>query len=200
MKTMTNDQFRRYAAIAGLVAVPLLVPLLLSDRLSGPLSRSECVRVKAVGSSGKVKFSIDGLSGKEGRPIYGGRGFSQLDGGHICGADDAPMSFHGRTELPLRANVWLISTSDSGQHYLSPRIQIMAGEWVASDIRMGGNIVTLSFMQVDSATDQAFRARVNNRDWRVEWPGGAVELASLTFEQERRLHRIAGIATEGRTI
>ncbi|MCX7176912.1 MAG: hypothetical protein NT159_23935 [Proteobacteria bacterium] len=192
---MTNDQFRRYAAIAALVAVPLLVPLLLNDPLSGPLSRSECVRVKAVGSSGKVKFSIDGLSGTEGRPIYGGRSFARIEGGRICGFDDAPMSFHGSTELPPTASVWLVSTSDSGQHYLSPRIQIMAGEWVASDIRMGGNIVTLSFMQVDTATDQDFRAQVNNRNWRVEWPGGAIELAALTFEQERRLHLLASIAT-----
>lgn len=197
---MTNDQFRRYAAIAGLVAVPLLVPLLLSDQLSGSLSLSECVHVKAVNRVDNAEFSIDGLSGKEGRPIYGGHSFALLVGGRICGADDAPLSFHGRTELPSTANVWLISTSDSGQHYLSPRIQIMAGEWVASDIRMGSNIVRLSFMQVDSATDQDFRARVDNRDWRVEWPGGEVELASLTFEQESRLHRLASLATEGRTI
>lgn len=197
---MNNAQFRHYAAIAALVAIPLLVPALFGERLAGPRSLSECGNIKDVRSFDGAKFSIGGLTGKEGRPIYAGGSFERLEGARICGLDDAPLSFHGRTELRQRANIWLISTSDSGQHYLSPQIQIMADEWVAHDIRLGSNIVRLTFVQVDAATDQALRALVGNGNWRTEWPAAAVELASLTFEPGRRLHRIADVATEGRIL
>jgi hypothetical protein len=158
----------------------------MHGEFSAPLTLRECGSFKTVEEHNPSLFSITGLSGKDGSPIHGGQTFSQIEGAKTCGMLDRPLSFHGRTALTESANVWALSTTDTDQHYLSPRVQIKAGEWISPNIGMGSNVRKITFIQINAEIDRAYRKQVDNNEWLEQpWPTGAKELATLTYEQER---------------
>lgn len=180
---MTNDRLKRYAAIAGLLAVPLLVPALLHDSFSRVSASTDCAKVAAVFDS--AGFSVDGLVKKSGTPVSTGERFSRIEGGVLCEGYDSPLSARGRTELPDTTRVWAVLSGGRGQFYLQhPPVEILAGRWVAANLRPGRQIARIQFFEVDAGADNVFRERAERRDWSEfsELPAGARELASLKLE------------------
>jgi hypothetical protein len=182
---MTNDQFRRYAAIAGFVAVPLLVPALLHDSLSKSYPWAGCVTVGVAHVVDSERFSVEALLKNDGAPVYAGPRFSKIEGGSFCRDTDAPMSSRGRTQLTDSARVWTVLAGDKGQFYLqNPPLQIRVGEWIAANIQPGRQIAKIMFFEVDAEADQIFSARAERHEWDefAQLPAGVKELASVTLK------------------
>lgn len=179
---MNNDRLRRYAGIAGLLAVPLLVPALLHDSLSKAVPTHGCASVKVAALSGSERFSLERLAINGGTPVYSGKGFSHVEGGGFNPIADTPVSARGRTELPDSARIWTVLASDQGQFFLQhPPVEIRAGQWVAANIRPGCGIARIMFVEADAEADKVFNERAQRRDW-SEFPllpSGARALAEL---------------------
>ncbi|MCX7176913.1 MAG: hypothetical protein NT159_23940 [Proteobacteria bacterium] len=182
---MTNDRLRRYAGIAGLLAVPLLVPALLHDSFSRTSPATSCASVKITATSGSERFSLERLAMKGGTPVYAGAQYSQIGGGGFNAIIDAPLSARGRTELPDTARVWTVLSGDKSGYYLqSPPVEIRDGLWVAANLRPGCKIAKIQFLEVDTEADKLFSERAKRKDWGEfpQLPTGARELAALTLE------------------
>lgn len=182
---MTNDRLRRYAGIAGLLAVPLLVPALLHDSLSKTSPATGCVSVKVAATSGSERFSLERLALKGGTLVYAGDRYSQIEGGGFNAIADSPLSARGRTDLPDTARVWAVLSGARGQYYLqSPPVEIRGGLWVAANLRPGCEIAKIQFLEVDTEADKVFSQRAEHKDWGSfpQLPAGARQLAALTLE------------------
>lgn len=176
---------KRYVALAGLLAMPVLVPLLLWLNLPEAALPGECVQIKVVGATGSEAFSLDGLNSRGGHPIYAGTSFAQIEDGHFCATKDDPLSARGHTSLPDTARVWAVSANRQGGFRLQTKpVEISAGEWVAANLRPDRETSRILFIAADSDADQFFKSRAAERNGAViqQLPAGVHELAALSLQ------------------
>lgn len=167
------------------LALVLLGPALMPAGLFAGV-RDGCLRVADVSATAAEDFVIRQWRRGDGKPVFWRTAAGQTQSGPACGFDDAPMSLHGTTRLPADSPLWVVSTTTDGKHYLTPRVHIAGGDWVAADMRIGTNVRRLDLVRVDARVDQDYQARVARGDWGAlpKAPDGA-SLATLTLEEAR---------------